>query len=85
MLNEYQKKLIAEGFYARLMAETSPNKRVLLILELMESFSPMGLPSTIPTIRDCTRFGQPIDKAPEQWYQDVTIPPPAFTATKKDC
>ena len=40
VLNDYQKKLIAEGFYSRLMDESNPNKRILMILEFMDSFMP---------------------------------------------
>ena len=67
MLNDYQKKLIAEGFYSRLMDESSPNKRILMILELMDSCIPMGLPSTIPlpTISDGIKMGPAI--LPYEW------------------
>ena len=40
MLNDYQKKLIAEGFYSKLMNEDSPNERIQLILEFLDSFMP---------------------------------------------
>lgn len=72
MLNDYQKQLIAEGFYSRLKEESTSDKKIEMILEFMESFIPKGLPSTIPMIRDCTRFDQ------------GTIPSPAFTATQKE-
>ena len=40
VVNDYRKKLIAEGFYARLMKESAPDKRVLLILEFMDDMTP---------------------------------------------
>ena len=40
ILNDYQKKLIAEGLYSRLMDEDSPDKRILMIVEFMDSFMP---------------------------------------------
>ena len=64
VLNDYQKKLIAEGFYARLMNESSPDKRVLLVLEFMEAMIPKDLPSTIPVIRDGTKFEGPKNNLP---------------------
>ena len=83
MLKDYQKKLIAEGFYSRLKEESTPDKKIEMILEFMESFIPSG---TIPSLQEGVRFGfgQPLDNAPVRLYQD-TISPPAFTATKKDC
>lgn len=83
MLNDYQKKLIAEGFYSRLKEESTSDKKIALILEFMESFIPKELPITTPTIRDCTRFDQLFTETPVRLYQD-TISPPAFTATQKD-
>ena len=59
VLNDYQKKLIAEGLYSRLMDEDSPDKRILMIVEFMDSFTPKGLPSTIPLTRDGTMFEWP--------------------------
>ena len=56
MLNDYQKKLIAEGFYARLMDETSTANRILMIQELMDSCIPQGLYYIMPTIKDGTKF-----------------------------
>ena len=58
MLNDYQKKLIAEGFYSRLMNEDSPNKRIQMILEFMDSFMPKDSP-TFPILRDGTKFEWP--------------------------
>lgn len=40
VVNDYRKKLIAEGFYARLMKESAPDKRVLLVLEFMDDMTP---------------------------------------------
>ena len=58
ILNDYQKKLIAEGFYSRLMTENSPNKRILMILEFMDAFvSKDSL--TFPITRDVTKFEWP--------------------------
>jgi hypothetical protein len=82
MLNDYQKKLIAEGFYSRLKEESTSDKKIALILEFMESFIPKGLPSTIHIPREGTQFDPLFTKTPEQWYQ---ASPSAFTATKKDC
>ena len=56
MLNDYQKKLIAEGFYARLMDETSTANRILMVQELMDSCLSQGLPYIMPTIKDGTKF-----------------------------
>ena len=56
ILNDYQKKLIAEGFYARLMEESAPDKRVLLVLEFMEAMTPK---STFPILQEGTRFEWP--------------------------
>ena len=56
VLNDYQKKLIAEGFYARLMNESSPDKRVLLVLELMDAMTPK---STFPILQEGTNFEWP--------------------------
>lgn len=61
VLNDYQKKLIAEGFYARLMNESSPDKRVLLVLELMDAMTPK---STFPILQDGTRFEWPKNNLP---------------------
>lgn len=58
ILNDYQKKLIAEGFYSRLMDESSPNKRILMILEFMDSFLPKNS-LTFPILQDGTKFGWP--------------------------
>jgi len=55
VLNDYQKKLIAEGFYSRLMDESSPNKRILMILEFMDSFMPKDS-LTFPILQDGTKF-----------------------------
>ena len=57
-LNDYQKKLIAEGFYSRLMDEDSPNKRIQMILEFMDSFMPKD---SFPILQDGTRFEWPKD------------------------
>lgn len=59
-LNDYQKKLIAEGFYSRLMAEDSPNKRIQMVLEFMDSFMPKD-PLTFPILQDGTKFEWPKD------------------------
>ena len=57
-LNDYQKKLIAEGFYSRLMDEDNPNKRIQIILEFVDSFMPKdSLTSPIP--RDGTKIEGP--------------------------
>ena len=40
VVNDYRKKLIAEGFYAWLMKESAPDKRVLLVLEFMDDMTP---------------------------------------------
>ena len=61
VLNDYQKKLIAEGFYARLMNESSPDKRVLLVLELMDAMTPK---STFPILQEGTRFEGPKNNLP---------------------
>ena len=61
VLNDYQKKLIAEGFYARLMNESSPNKRVLLVLELMDAMTPK---SPFPILQEGTRFEWPKNNLP---------------------
>ena len=61
VLNDYQKKLIAEGFYARLMNESSPDKRVLLVLELMDAMTPK---STFPLLQEGTRFEWPKNNLP---------------------
>ena len=61
VLNDYQKKLIAEGFYARLMNESSPDKRVLLVLELMDAMTPK---STFPILQEGTRFEWPKNNLP---------------------
>ena len=61
VVNDYQKKLIAEGFYARLMNESSPDKRVLLVLELMDAMTPK---STFPILQDGTRFEWPKNNLP---------------------
>ena len=53
VLNDYQKKLIAEGFYSRLMDEDSPDKRIQMILEFMDSFMPKD---SFPILRDGTKF-----------------------------
>lgn len=58
ILNDYQKKLIAEGFYSRLMDESSPNKRVLMILEFMDAFMPKDS-ITYPILREGTKFEWP--------------------------
>ena len=52
-LNDYQKKLIAEGFYSRLMDEDNPNKRIQMILEFMDSFMPKDS-LTFPTLQEGT-------------------------------
>ena len=57
-LNDYQKKLIAEGFYSRLMDEDNPNKRIQMILEFMDSFMPKDS-LTFPTLREGTKFEWP--------------------------
>lgn len=59
-LNDYQKKLIAEGFYSRLMTEDSPNKRIQMILEFMDSFLPKDS-LTFPILQDGTKFEWPKD------------------------
>ena len=59
-LNDYQKKLIAEGFYSRLMTEDSPDKRIQMILEFMDAFMPKD-PLTFPILQDGTRFEGPKD------------------------
>ena len=59
-LNDYQKKLIAEGFYSRLMDEDNPNKRIQIILEFMDSFMPKDS-LTPPIPRDGTKFEWPKD------------------------
>lgn len=56
VVNDYRKKLIAEGFYARLMEESAPDKRVLLVLELMEAMTPK---STFPILQEGAKFGLP--------------------------
>ena len=61
VLNDYQKKLIAEGFYARLMNESSPDKRVLLVLELMDAMTPK---STFPILQEGTKFEWPKNNLP---------------------
>ena len=61
ILNDYQKKLIAEGFYARLMNESSPDKRVLLVLELMDAMTPK---STFPILQEGTKFEWPKNNLP---------------------
>lgn len=58
ILNDYQKKLIAEGFYSRLMTEDSPNKRIQMILEFMDAFMPKDS-ITFPIPRDGTKFEGP--------------------------
>ena len=58
ILNDYQKKLIAEGFYSRLMTEDSPNKRIQMILEFMDAFMPKDS-ITYPILRDGTKFEWP--------------------------
>ena len=57
-LNDYQKKLIAEGFYSRLIDEDSPDKRIQMILEFMDSFMPKD-PLTFPILQEGTRFEWP--------------------------
>ena len=57
-LNDYQKKLIAEGFYSRLMDESSPDKRILMILEFMDSFMPKDS-LTFPIPREGTKYELP--------------------------
>lgn len=52
-LNDYQKKLIAEGFYSRLMDEDNPNKRIQMILEFMDSFMPKD---SFPILQDGMQF-----------------------------
>ena len=59
-LNDYQKKLIAEGFYSRLMDEANPNKRIQMILEFMDSFMPK-VSLTFPILQDGTKFEWPKD------------------------
>ncbi len=59
VVNDYQKKLIAEGFYARLMEESAPDKRVLLVLEFMEAMTPK---STFPILQEGAEFGLPRTK-----------------------
>ena len=54
ILNDYQKKLIAEGFYSRLMTEDSPDKRIQMILEFMDSFMPKDS-LTFPILQEGTR------------------------------
>ena len=56
VLNDYQKKLMAEGFYSRLMTEDSPNKRIQMILEFMDSFMPKD---SFPILQDRTKFRWP--------------------------
>ena len=56
VLNDYQKKLLAEGFYSRLMTEDSPDKRIQMVLEFMDSFMPKG---AFPILQDGTRFELP--------------------------
>ena len=58
VLNDYQKKLIAEGFYSRLMTEDSPNRRIQMILEFMDAFMPKAS-LTFPILRDGTKFEGP--------------------------
>lgn len=48
MINEYQRRLMAEGFLLRLTSLTNEQERVALVLELMNEMTPKGLPSTIP-------------------------------------
>ena len=55
-LNDYQKKLIAEGLYSRLMDEDNPNKRIQMILEFMDAFMPKD---PLPISYDGTKFGWP--------------------------
>ena len=61
VLNDYQKKLIAEGFYARLMEESAPDKRVLLVLEFMDAMTPK---STFPILQEGTKFEWPKNNFP---------------------
>ena len=61
VLNDYQKKLIAEGFYARLMNESSPDKRVLLVLELMDAMTPK---STFPILQEGANSRGPKNNSP---------------------
>ena len=56
VVNDYRKKLIAEGFYARLMKESAPDKRVLLILEFMDDMTPK---STFPILQEGTKYELP--------------------------
>lgn len=56
VLNDYQKRLIAEGFYSRLMNEDSPNERIQMILEFLDSCMPKG---AFPILQDGTNFGWP--------------------------
>ena len=58
VLNDYQKKLIAEGFYSRLMTEDSPDRRIQMILEFMDAFMPKDS-LTFPILRDGTKFEWP--------------------------
>ena len=64
VLNDYQKKLIAEGFYARLMNESSPDKRVLLVLEFMDAMIPKGSLNAFPILQEGTRFEWPKNNLP---------------------
>lgn len=61
ILNDYQKKLIAEGFYSRLMNESNPSKRIQMVLEFMDSFIPK---STIQLLQDGTKFEWPKNNYP---------------------
>lgn len=60
VVNDYRKKLIAEGFYARLMKESAPDKRVLLVLEFMDEFMDDMTPKiTFPILQEGTRIDWP--------------------------
>ena len=63
ILNDYQKKLIAEGFYSRLMDEDNLNKRIQMILEFMDSFMPKDS-LTSPTQREGPKFEWPKNNFP---------------------
>ena len=73
MLNDYQKRLIAEGFYSRLVGESNIQSRILMILELMDSCIPNELPSTIPfpTISDGIKVGPAV--LPYEWNKCTSL------------
>lgn len=58
MINEYQKRLMAEGFLLRLSSLTNEQERVALVMELMNEMTPKDLPSNIALYG--THRGEPI-------------------------